>query len=71
MQSSSKIWEHYIEACDWYFNMDKCQQLSESVPVRLFHLQTRISFQLLLANDLPRFLLIMRTRSFYSPVRRG
>ena len=38
----------------------------------LLQLQTRITFPFLLAKDLRRFLLIMRTHSFLnSPVRRG
>ena len=42
------------------------------LPPGLFQIQKRISFPFLLAKDLRRFLLFMRTRSFFnSPVRRG
>ena len=34
--------------------------------IGLFHLQMRISFPFILAKDLRRFLLIMRTRSFFT-----
>ena len=37
----------------------------------LFQLQMRISFPFLCATDLCTSLLIMRTRNFYCPVRRG
>ena len=37
----------------------------------LLQIQMRISFPFLLAKELRRFLLIMRTRSFYSPICRG
>ena len=39
--------------------------------IGLFQLQMRISLPFLLDKELLRFLLIMKTRVFYSPVRRG
>ena len=44
---------------------------TKTIRIKLFQLQTRILFLFLIANDLRGFLLIMRTRIFYSPVRRG
>ena len=38
---------------------------------RLFHIQMIISFTFLLAKDIHKFLLLMITRSFYSPVCKG
>ena len=37
----------------------------------LFQLQMRILFLFILTKNIHRFLLLMRTRSFYSPLRRG
>ena len=37
----------------------------------LFHIHMRILFPFLLAEDINRFLLLTRTPSFYSPLRRG
>ena len=46
--------------------------LVANIVVGLLQIQMRISFPFIYAKDLRRFLLIMRTRSFfYSPVRRG
>ena len=52
----------YVYA-DKYLNME--------LEIGLFQLQMIILFPFLLANDLRRFLLIMITRIFNSPLRRG
>ena len=46
------------------------EQNLERVGGGLFHLQMRISFTFLLAQELCKFLLITRTRIFNSPVNR-